>query len=88
MLTALCCRCCVRQVAAVYHGMLDEQLMQLLHRDQKTVVAWTVDEEDEMVRLLGLGVDGILTNAPARLKAVIQTAMSMCSTPDASDIEF
>ena len=33
---------------------------------------WTIDDPDEMARLLELGVDGIVTDFPARLAAVIE----------------
>jgi glycerophosphoryl diester phosphodiesterase len=33
---------------------------------------WTVDEPEEMRRLIGLGVDGIITDRPDVLRAVIQ----------------
>ena len=32
---------------------------------------WTIDETDEMNRLLDLGVDGIMTDRPAVLKDVL-----------------
>ncbi|MGH7377467.1 MAG: glycerophosphodiester phosphodiesterase, partial [Candidatus Methylomirabilales bacterium] len=33
--------------------------------------AWTVDEEAQMRRLAGLGVDGIITNHPGRLRRLL-----------------
>lgn len=33
--------------------------------------AWTVDDEDEMRRLAGLGLDGIITNHPDRLRRLL-----------------
>jgi glycerophosphoryl diester phosphodiesterase len=33
---------------------------------------WTIDEEDEMRALLALGVDGIVTDYPARLAALLR----------------
>lgn len=36
--------------------------------------AWTADEETEMRRLAKLGVDGIITNDPARLRRVLRDA--------------
>lgn len=37
------------------------------HRDGLVVHAWTVDEPEEMRRLLALGVDGIMTDSPTLL---------------------
>jgi glycerophosphoryl diester phosphodiesterase len=34
---------------------------------------WTVDYEPEMIRLLELGVDGIMTDRPTLLKEVLRT---------------
>jgi glycerophosphoryl diester phosphodiesterase len=35
------------------------------------VHVWTVDEKHHMIRLIEMGVDGIITNRPDRLKAVL-----------------
>lgn len=42
-----------------------------LHRLGVQVAVWTVDEEDDMRRLLGWGVDGVITDRPDRLAAVL-----------------
>jgi glycerophosphoryl diester phosphodiesterase len=36
------------------------------------VVTWTVDDKDEMRRLIGLGVEGIISNYPDRLLEVVK----------------
>jgi glycerophosphoryl diester phosphodiesterase len=40
------------------------------HRAGKQIHVWTVNEPDEMVRLLELQVDAIITNYPDRLQAI------------------
>lgn len=51
--------------------VLDERLMEAAHAEGKHVWAWTIDDENEMMRLFALGVDGIMTNRPDRLARVM-----------------
>jgi len=61
------------QVPPSYHGapIVDERFLRAAHRRGMPVHVWTVDEPDEMRRLLDLGVDGIMTDRPAMLKGVL-----------------
>jgi glycerophosphoryl diester phosphodiesterase len=70
--------CLLLQVAAVYHGVLDEAMMQVLRAQQKTVIPWTVDKQEDMARMLEQGVDGIVTNAPRLARATLQAALQQC----------
>jgi glycerophosphoryl diester phosphodiesterase len=52
-------------------AIVDERFVRAAHRRGLQVHVWTIDEADEMGRLLDLGVDGIMTDAPAVLKDVL-----------------
>ncbi len=51
--------------------VIDPLLIDTLHEQGRFLWAWTIDEEDEMRRLLELGVDGIMTNRPDLLDDVM-----------------
>lgn len=52
--------------------VLDERFVRRAHGVGLWVIVWTIDEADEMTRLLDIGVDGILTDAPTTLRSVLQ----------------
>jgi glycerophosphoryl diester phosphodiesterase len=52
--------------------VLDERFVRAAHRRHLQVHVWTIDEADEMHRLLDLGVDGVMTDRPAVLKDVLE----------------
>jgi glycerophosphoryl diester phosphodiesterase len=51
--------------------LIDRRFLALAHELDLGVHAWTIDEADEMSRLLDLGVDGIMTDKPSVLKDVL-----------------
>lgn len=55
-----------------HHSMLSAGNIEAIHRREKMVYAWTVDQEDVMRRLLRDGVDGIITNRPELLNQVLR----------------
>ena len=50
--------------------VVNERFVQNAHRRGIHVHVWTIDDADEMHRLLDLGVDGIMTDEPTILRAV------------------
>lgn len=54
------------------HAIINEGIVDRMHRHGYGVFAWTVDDEDEMRRLIACDVNGIVTNRPAALAAVIR----------------
>jgi glycerophosphoryl diester phosphodiesterase len=51
--------------------IVNERMIARAHRRAVHVHVWTVDEPEEMHRLLDLGVDGLMTDAPQTLKDVL-----------------
>ena len=61
------------QIPRRYQGMdlITPALVDAAHRRGVEVHVWTVNEVDEMRELLALGVDGIITDYPARLRDLL-----------------
>ncbi|MEN8115036.1 MAG: glycerophosphodiester phosphodiesterase [Actinomycetota bacterium] len=55
-----------------YRGVpIDEKLIDSIHRAGAHIHLWTVNEPDDMRRLLDMGVDGIVTDRPDLLNDVL-----------------
>jgi glycerophosphoryl diester phosphodiesterase len=52
--------------------IVTSQFVEAAHEHGLAVHVWTIDDEPEMERLLDLGVDGIMTDRPSALEAVLQ----------------
>jgi glycerophosphoryl diester phosphodiesterase len=50
------------------------RLVDFAHRHDVQVHVWTINDEEEMRRLLAEGVDGIMSDFPGRLRAVVDAA--------------
>lgn len=53
--------------------LVDRRFVRRAHLLGLPVHVWTIDEPEEMRRLLDLGVDGIMTDRPAVLKQVLES---------------
>lgn len=64
------------QVPTDYQGtvIVDERFVERAHHAGIAVHVWTIDEAEEMRRLLDLGVDGIMTDRPSVLAGVLSAA--------------
>jgi glycerophosphoryl diester phosphodiesterase len=52
------------EIYSPYYRLVDERMVQNCHANGIRIVPWTVNDEDDMVLLLELGVDGIITDYP------------------------
>ena len=57
-----------------HEGTVDAALVTFAHDLGLQVNVWTVDDADRIVALAGYGVDGIVTNVPARARAALRAA--------------
>lgn len=55
------------------HRIVDAVLLERCLRAHRPVIAWTVDEERDLRRLIDLGVDALVTNEPRRLASLLGT---------------
>jgi glycerophosphoryl diester phosphodiesterase len=63
------------QVPPGFRGatLVDPRFVKEAHRRGIQIHVWTIDDRDEMIRLLDLGVDGIMTDRPAVLREVLES---------------
>jgi glycerophosphoryl diester phosphodiesterase len=66
--TAACVQVPVRQNRI---PLVTERFLEAAHARDLPVHVWTINEAEEMGRLLDMGVDGIMTDRPDVLKAVL-----------------
>jgi glycerophosphoryl diester phosphodiesterase len=54
------------------HRLIDAAMVNAVHRARGRLIAWTVNQPRDAVRLTGLGVDGLCGNYPDRLRATLK----------------
>lgn len=59
-------------VYSSHYSIINTQLMKTCHRKKMRVIPWTVNEVSTMKQLIELGVDGIITDYPDRLIALLR----------------
>lgn len=62
------------QVPLIYKGIpvIRKEFVESAHRSDVEVHVWTIDDAEQMQGLLGIGVDGLVTDRPDTLRQVLQ----------------
>lgn len=55
----------------LHHAMIDEMMVAKLKKLDLVLLSYTVDEPEEMMRLIDLEIQGIITNRPEKLKELL-----------------
>lgn len=66
------------EVVGIFHGLVDESVVKILHRRKKKVYAWTVDDEPVMHKMLNENVDAIITSDPTLLQGSMRDIRKKC----------
>jgi glycerophosphoryl diester phosphodiesterase len=61
-------------------SLVTPDLVERAHGADLQVATWTVDDVEEMRRMIAAGVDGIMTNFPDRLRALIEDTRDGATT--------
>jgi len=64
----------------VPYAIVNEGMVERMHRHGLGVFAWTVDDPDEMRRVIACDVNGVVTNRPAALAEVIRDLRTIRAT--------
>lgn len=65
-------------VVGIYHPLIDEKVVKILHGRNKKVYAWTVDDKASMQKMLYENVDAIVTSDPTSLQRLMQDVRTTC----------
>uniref|UniRef100_A0A803LHE5 glycerophosphodiester phosphodiesterase n=1 Tax=Chenopodium quinoa TaxID=63459 RepID=A0A803LHE5_CHEQI len=65
-------------IVGVYHPLIDEKLVQILHWRNKKIYAWTVDDMVSMQDMLISSVDAVVTSNPALLQQLMLDTRTLC----------
>ncbi|KAL4583166.1 hypothetical protein LXL04_007732 [Taraxacum kok-saghyz] len=67
------------QVVGIFHALVDDAVVKILHRRKKKVYAWTVDDEPTMHEMLYQNVDAIITSNPTLLQTSMRDIRKKCA---------
>jgi glycerophosphoryl diester phosphodiesterase len=55
-----------------FYRNVNEKIVEISHNENLPVNVWTVNDEEDMLRMIDIGVDGIMTDYPVQLKELCE----------------
>lgn len=65
---------------ALSKSLIDPSLMAEARNMERPVYVWTIDDENDMIRMLDMGIDGIITNRPGLLRKLLNDLDTLSET--------
>ncbi len=56
---------------AAHYSHLDSANVEIMHKAGFEVFTWTVDKPEDMIKIIDINIDGIITNSPGKLKEIL-----------------
>ncbi len=53
----------------LHYSIIDQNMVEQAHKDGLGILAWTVNDMEEVDRLIGIGIDGITTDRPGFIRS-------------------
>ena len=59
------------------HIYLKDKHVRFYHQKQKKVYPWTIDEKEDLKKLVDKNVDGIITNDPEKTRKIVESILQI-----------
>ncbi len=56
---------------SIYNSKVNKELVDKIHKNNKKIHVWTVDNVKDMKKFIEMGVDGVITDYPEKLKSIL-----------------
>ena len=60
------------QIYSPYFKLIDNNLIRFCKTNNMKLVPWTINEKNDVLKVLEYGVDGIITDYPGKIKEILR----------------
>lgn len=66
------------EAVGAHHALVDSALLALLQQNNRQLYVWTVDDNSDIIRMLNIGVDALVTDKPGIVVEAVQGRLERC----------